>query len=104
MNGRTMGQAQSFTVQIDDMGKMVGGKIQGMEGLTATLPSKPLKVGETFPFKQSVTMMGMPITVNGLYQLAGLKTVRGRQVAELKMTLTGSGNINMGFTTRHFLK
>jgi hypothetical protein len=93
MNGRPQGTQKTLTMKLDDRGKPVGGMPTGMENLTASLPDKPLKVGDTYSSKQDITMANIPISVNAVYKFTGVKSVAGHQLATFTVTLNGSGSV-----------
>ena len=83
------------TVKMDSSGKIVGGNkaAMGMSGgLTgASLPSKPVKVGETWKHTETTdTPMGK-MKMSSTYKMLGVKTIAGKQVAEISMTISGGG-------------
>jgi hypothetical protein len=73
-------------VQIDSMGKMVKGNSMGVN--PTTLPKDPVKVGQSW--KGSMPLPQGGGRIDAVYKLAGVKTVGGRQVAEVTMTLDGA--------------
>lgn len=85
-------------VKVDSRGKMVGGAgleaLQGMGAMGATLPEKAVKVGDTWTQNMnSPAMQGMKMSTT--YRFNGLKTVGGVKVAEIGMTIKGTGPQNM---------
>jgi hypothetical protein len=106
LNGQPQGATQSLEMKMNDRGKPISGAPPGMENLTASLPDKPLTVGESYTANQNIAIAQMPITVHALYTFRGVKSVKGREVAVFNVTLNGSGNIptaqgaSAKFTTR----
>ncbi len=97
---KTPGQStpSNIEVKVDPRGKMVGGSgieaLQGMGAMGATLPEKPVRIGQTWTQTiDNPAMQGMKLTTT--YKFNGLKNVRGAQVAEIGMTIKGTGPQNM---------
>lgn len=80
-------------IKMNTSGKVVGGTagVAGMNsGLTgAALPSKPIKVGESWTNTEKTTTPMGEMTVTSKYTLKGVKTVAGGKVGEIAVTLNG---------------
>jgi len=88
--GEMMGNKLDQTMKMDQYGKVVGG--QSMSGINATFPNRVLKIGDTWKMDIPVNNpMGAGMKVNGTYKFVGLKSVGGKQVAEVGVVMSGSG-------------
>lgn len=91
--GEMMGQKIDQTFKMDQYGKVVGG--ESMSSINATFPNRPLKVGETW--KMDIPMsnpMAAGMKMNGTYKFVGLKSVGGKQMAEIGVSMSGAGGPN----------
>lgn len=84
---------QNMTIKMDNRGKTVGGSMGGQSlsqvGLSqSNYPEKPIKVGQSWSADLPNAAPGM--SVKGTYTLRGIKTVNGKQVAEIAMKLSAS--------------
>lgn len=99
--GSMMGsKPQDVTLKINSQGKIVEGSAAGqaMTGLgSAQLPTKAIKIGESWKQETETPVMGSTMKMNSTYTFKGFKTVGGKQVAEIaiKMTSAGSGGVGM---------
>lgn len=93
-NGKAMGQAQTMKAKVDSRGKITGGGAQLQQMSNITLPEKPVKVGASWKGTQT-TEAGPSgtLTLNATYTFVGVKTVSGKQVAEIKVTVSGGNQM-----------
>lgn len=86
---------QTQTIRIDQFGRVVDGSTGSLPPNLAgtSLPDKPVRIGGTWSQTQTVDspMGGAPIRVNATYRLQRVRTVNGREVAEISMTSRGEG-------------
>ena len=88
--------ATKKTLRMDAKGKVVGGDA-GMSSPTASLPLKPVRVGESW--SSQVPVPGMPGGMaNVTSTFRGLKSVNGQQVAEVAFRMNMSGRYSMNGT------
>lgn len=93
-NGKAMGEAQKVTSKIDSRGKLSGGSPQLQQMGNITLPEKAIPVGGVWKGTQnSQAGPSGSITINATYTLVGIKTVGGKQVAEIKVAMTGGNQM-----------
>ena len=88
---KVVGPVQNVVVKLDTRGRIVGnntnpGNISGI-----VFPDKPVKIGDTFPVNGNAATGAAGMTITGSYKFLGIKTVGGKQVAELAITLSGTG-------------
>lgn len=85
-----MAKAQDFTVKMDNTGKLVSGNSPTMNGISATLPIKPVPVGGTWTNTTAVPAgPGGNMDVTNNYKFLGFKTVGGKQAANIQVTMSG---------------
>jgi hypothetical protein len=92
-NGKPIGPTNTFRMQIDRRGKMVGGQIATDSGITA-FPQTPVSPGATW--KASVPLSaaafgGSSSMVTTLYRFVRMTTFHGKPVAELALTFRAGG-------------
>ena len=89
MGGSTVGQATKNQIQIDSRGKLTGQAGTGQQ-VTPTFPDKPVKVGQSWSAAAPIDLpMQGQQKVTATYTFKGLKTVAGKQMAELAVKTTG---------------
>lgn len=103
MNGRAMSKPQTMQMTMDDRGKVVGkatgaGAGMGLENMGGGLPDKPLKVGESFTTNKTVNQMGQNFQMKGVSTFKGIKTIGGKQLAEIATKVSGTGTASMNGT------
>jgi len=84
------------TVKIDNRGKLQGGTGAGLEQVQAQMPAGPIAVGGKWSNVQKMgtgPAAGMTVTTN--YTFKGVKTVKGKQVAEIATSTVMSGSAQM---------
>ncbi len=92
MNGKTQGQQQTMTAQLDNRNKLVDGSAKGMQFGSVGFPEKPVKIGQSWTGDVSgLGRMGPGMTAKGTYTLKGVRRVGGKQVAEIGVKLNVSG-------------
>ncbi len=94
MNGKSMNPGQSSIIKVDDTGKVIGDSGTAGQG-QFNAPNRPIKVGETFKNVTSTNTPMGPIKVNVSYTFLGLKTVNGKQAAQIAVTSTAAGKMKM---------
>ena len=103
MNGQAMSKPQTTEMTIDDRGQIVG-KVQGaaagmgMENMSGTLPEKPLKVGQSFTANKTMAQLNQNIQMKATSTFMGIKTVGGKQLAEMALKISGTGTATMSGT------
>ena len=86
---QTMMQPTKNRLQINALGQVQGGRGQGQQ-VSPTLPAKPIRVGQSWSANTPVSMpMGQQQKLTATYTFKGVKTVAGKQVAELGVVTTG---------------
>lgn len=102
MNGKSQGAKEVQTVQIDSRNRAVGGKA-GFEAMASfAFPEKPISVGSKWSGDMDLaTPMAGKVKMKATYTFVGVKTVKGKPVAEVKTSFTGNamGKITGGGTT-----
>lgn len=89
MGGSTVGEATRNQIQIDNRGKLTGQAGTGQQ-VTPTFPGKPVRVGQSWSAAAPVDLpMQGQQKVTATYTFKGLKTVAGKQMAELAVKTTG---------------
>ncbi|MFZ4509137.1 MAG: DUF6263 family protein [Fimbriimonas sp.] len=101
--GREMMKAQTQEMQMDSAGKPVGGG-KGMTSNFSSLPSKPVRVGETWTASVDINAGVMPAKAQGTYTFVGVKKVKGVEVAEIAVKLTGQGGPKISGTGTTLLR
>lgn len=86
--GSTPAKPETSTIKIDRTGKVTTGD---EAGVVASLPTKPVKIGESWTTTSSTNSMGMNMSVTSKSTLKEVKTVGGRQVAVISVTTTSGG-------------
>jgi hypothetical protein len=86
--GATKAKPQTSTIKIDRSGKVTTG---GEAGVVVSLPTKPVKIGETWSSTASTRGMGIPMNVNSKSTLKAVKAVGNRQVAVVEVTTDAKG-------------
>jgi hypothetical protein len=85
---------QDITLKMNSQGKLVEGNAAG-QALTGAgnvqLPTKPVKVGESWSSTAETPVMGSKMKVNSTYTFKGIKKVGGKDVAEIAIKMTSSG-------------
>jgi hypothetical protein len=86
INGKPMGQGQKPTVTKMQWDTKANKAVGNGAGAVTGLPSKPLKVGESYTATFGMASAGAPpITAN--YKFVGIKNVAGKQVAQFDVTI-----------------
>lgn len=96
VNGQPQGEARDLEFKVDGQGRPVGAPPAQLQNLFGNLPDHPLKVGDSYTIKESVSFSGIPVAVTVRYKFLGLKTVGGQRCAAFTATVTGAGNLPMG--------
>lgn len=91
MNGQAP-KATTSTMKITSAGKIVDGAAKGPYNIMGgmTMPEKPLKVGDKWTGNMNMPQMGGG-AVKATYNFIGLKTINGKQVAQIGVNLVASG-------------
>lgn len=96
MGGQSQPQRQ--TMRMDTRGKVVGGPAEGIQSLTGVaMPQGPVRIGQSWKDTVQVPSPLGPISSTTTYTFRGIKSVGGRSVAELDITMTGKGS-SLGLT------
>lgn len=88
---QTMMQPSVNTVQIDNLGRQVGGGQMGRQ-INPTFPVKPVKVGSAWTAANEVGTGAQTTKVTATYKFTGIKTVAGKKVAELAISMKGQAS------------
>jgi hypothetical protein len=99
MGGKEVVKKQSSEVQMDDRGRLVGksgAPMAALSQLGAGIPEKPIKIGDSFVVNQkgSAGSMGN-MNTKTTYKFLGIKTLGNRKVAQMSITLSSGGSMNM---------
>lgn len=90
LNGQSQGAADKRTVKLDTRNRPIGGPTNYEAFSSFELPEKPVKPGQSWKGQTKLdTPMGA-VTMAATYTFVGIKTVAGKQVAEIKSAITGS--------------
>ncbi len=97
MNGQAMSEnAVTEKAVIDLKGQPVGAGSTGTGTVFGAAPKKPVKVGATWTGKAPTGDTGIGMKdITATYTFVGVKSVKGKQVAEIKVTIKGSGDSSM---------
>lgn len=87
--GGSAATPQKATIKIDRTGKVTEG---GEAGVMVGLPTKAVKIGETWTTTSTTRGMGMPMQVTTKATLKAVKAVNGRQVAEISVVTNANGS------------
>lgn len=94
LNGKPLANTtNSAEVKMDSRGKLTGGTAAATQLSGVQLPEKPIRVGESFDFTNTVPLGQTPMTAKWHCTLAGFKSINARQAAEIKTTMSSSGFI-----------
>lgn len=87
------GQPQKQTVQMDNRGRMQGTAAGGLQNLAGlSMPERPVAIGGRWSDTMKVpSPMGGQIETTTNYRFVGIKSVGGRSVAELAVSMNGKG-------------
>lgn len=96
MNGAAQGKPQVINAQVDSRNRMVGGGPSGVNLGNVGFPEKPVRIGGSWTADVSGAAPGM--TSKGTYTFKGVKSVGGKQVAEIAVKMTMGGNQGMSAT------
>lgn len=80
------------TVQMDSMGKIISGSENTMGFTGASLPSGPVKIGQSWTRTTPVPLPTGKMNVMATYRLNGVMSVGGTQVADLSVKMSGSSS------------
>lgn len=84
---------QEITVKMDNTGKLVSGSAPSMNGISATLPKNPVAVGGSWKNTTSVPSGAAGnMNVTNTYKFLGFKTVNGKQVANISVSMSGKSS------------
>lgn len=89
-DGKEVGQGQTGQMQVDDHNKALNRAKGSPDG--AGLPPDPIKVGGKYSINQSAVRDGKPLSIQATYTFKGIKTVGGRQVAEIDAVTMTKGS------------
>jgi len=85
-----MMQPSTTEVKLDSRGRPVDGETPGQQ-LTPAFPQGPVKVGTSWTASMPVQgINGQAAKVTATYRFNGIKTVNGKQVADLTVTTSGT--------------
>lgn len=79
--------AQTTDIKENSRGKLMSGA--GAAQMNVVLPEKPVAPGATWT--SSTPLPGGMGTVNAKYKFVGVKSMGGKQVAQISVTMTGAG-------------
>lgn len=90
MNGQSQGKVDKQTVKMDSRNRPVGGQ-SNFEGFGSfAFPEKPVAIGSKWSQKVDMgTAMGQ-LKMDANYTFAGVKTLGGTRVAEIRTTMSGN--------------
>lgn len=90
MNGQSQGKVDKQTVKMDTRNRPVGGQ-SNFEGFGSfAYPEKPVAIGAKWSQKVDMgTAMGQ-LKMDANYTFVGIKTLGGKQVAEIRTTMSGN--------------
>jgi hypothetical protein len=103
IGGKVVGPVQNVVVKLDTRGRIIGNNTNPSNISGIVFPDKPVKIGDTFPVNGNAATGAAGMTISGNYKFIGIKTVGGRQVAELAITLSGSGTASSQGSGTSFL-
>ena len=99
LNGKPskMGQSEVETV-VDSLGKIVNGT-GASQGMNASFPTKPVKIGESWTSTNTVPGPGgQPMKAKAVYTLKSVGVVGGKKVATIGVVLNSTGGMKMSGT------
>lgn len=92
MGKSQMGQAEKNRIQIDSLGKLTGQAGSGQQ-VTPTFPQAPVKIGGSWSANAPIELpMQGQQKITATYTFKGMKTVNGKQMAELSVKTSGSAS------------
>lgn len=94
MGEREVSKAQSQQVKVDSLGKSVGASGNMASNFTS-LPPKSVKIGESWKSSIDLGAQAMGAKATGTYTFVSVKKVGGVEVAEIAMSLSGSGGARL---------
>jgi|GEM_PF-665549 len=87
------GKPQTQQMKMDSRGRVVGGPAAGLQSLSGVaMPDKAVTVGQTWKDTAQVPSPMGPISTTTSYKFLGIRTVGGKSVAELSMSMSGKGS------------
>lgn len=90
MNGKSQGQVDKQTVKMDNRNRPQGGQNSFESFGSFAYPEKPIAIGGKWTQKMDMgTAMG-GMKLDATYTFVGVKTIGGKQVAEIKSTMKGT--------------
>lgn len=87
--GGTAAKPQTVTIKIDRTGKVTEGN---EAGVMVSLPTKPVRIGETWTSTSTTRGMGIPMQVTTRATLKAVRAAGGRQVAEISVVTSAKGS------------
>lgn len=88
--GQGSGGPQTVTMKMDTLGKPVG-DVAVPSSSMVVYPSGPIKVGGSWGGTVMTGAGQMPMKLNAKYVFQGMKTIGGKQLAQVKVTATANG-------------
>lgn len=96
MAGQPVTPKQIATLTVNDRGETVSGAAADLQTFGASMPEKPVKVGDKWSESTNLPVAGGPPTsVDTTYEFVGVQPEGGRKVALLKVELRGQGGIRL---------
>lgn len=96
MAGRPVTAKQVASLTVNDRGETVSGAAADLQTFGASLPEKPVKIGDKWSESTALPVAGGPATtVDTTYEFLGVRTEAGRRIAFLKVDLRGQGGIRL---------
>lgn len=95
MNGKEMGKATQMEVKQNTRGKFVQGDAAAMNAGSINLPEKPIKLGDSWTAETKMGTGAGAMTVNAKYTFKSIKTVNGKQIAVLGVTMASSTPVKL---------
>ncbi len=87
--GGTAAKPQTVTIKVDKTGKVTEGN---EAGVMVSLPTKPIKIGESWTSTSTTRGMGVPLQVTTKATLKAVKASGGRQIAEIAVVTNAKGS------------
>ncbi len=99
MGGKPVGMApQNATLHVNNLNQAVDG--EATNGLGASYPKDPVRLGAKWKASLPINSGSGQMTLDATYTFKGVKTVGGRQLAILTMTLAGAATGTGSMTLR----
>lgn len=94
-NGKPMGRSQTFEIEMDRLGNVVGnsGTVQQLGNVA--YPKEPVAVGKSWTRSVNSNAMGLNLNLQGTYKLTGFRSIKGREYAVIAVSMKNTGDFTV---------